>query len=266
MSWLCDVCGYENEFNDESQPTTCLCCGEPAPESKIINARRELDAYHREEERKARLEELRRKQELRQQSVDRIVTRITRAVRAIPVAAVAMVIVAFVWVGISFHSEGMTMSAWNTKMHSNINAISLTGYSDNLKSNLADLGLTEKMLVPLEEAGQILTSQMMEHFSTISGNVTRKSEISSSDYSSNLEELDKSSARNNYLSENALIVLESVGSDLKQVGEQVPKIGQNITSSSSNMKLNWPIFWSHAKDNVQELVYYITKREGGAND
>lgn len=50
------------------------------------------------------------------------------------------------------------MSAWNTKMHSNINAISLTGYSDNMKSNLADLGLTEKMLVPLEEAGQISIS------------------------------------------------------------------------------------------------------------
>lgn len=267
MSWLCDVCGYENEFNDESQPTTCLCCGEPAPENKIIKARRELEAYHREEERKARLEELRRKQELRQQKVDRVVARITHTVRAIPVAAVAMVIIALVWVGVSFHSEGMTMSAWNTQMHSNINAISLTGYPDKMKSNLADIGLTEKMFVPIEEAGQILVSQMGEHFSTISGNVTKKSEISASDYSSNFEELDKSvSARNNYLSDNALIVLESVGSDLKQVGEQVPTIGQNITSSSSNMKLNWPIFWSRAKDNVQELINTITRREGGAND
>ena len=267
MSWICDVCGYENEFNDESQPTTCLCCGEPAPESKIIKAQRELEAYHREEERKARLEELRRKQELRQQKVDRIVARITRAVKAIPWVAVAMVIIAFVWVGVSFHSEGTTMSAWNTQMHTNINAISLTGYPDKLKDNLADIGLSEKLIVPIEEAGQIVSGQTSEHFSAISANIKMKSEISASDYSANIEKLNKSvTARNNYQSDNALIVLESVGSDLKQIGEQVPTIGQNIASSSSNMKLNLPVFWSRAKGNIQELINTILRREGGADD
>lgn len=252
MSWICDVCGYENEFNDESQPTTCLCCGEPAPESKIIKARRELEAYHREEERKARLEELRRKQELRQQKVDRIVAKITRAVKAIPVAAVAMVIIAFVWVGVSFHSEGMTMSAWNTQMHTNINAISLIRYPDKLKNNLADIGLSEKLFVPI---------------SAISANIKMKSGISASNYSANIEELNKSvTARNNYQSDNALIVLESVGNDLKRIRGQVPTIGQNIASSSSNMKLNLPVFWSRTKGNVQELINTILRREGGADD
>lgn len=221
MSWLCDTCGYENEFDDESQPTTCLCCGEPAPESKIIKARRELEAYHREEERKARLEELRRKQELRQQKVDRIVARITHVAKAIPVTAVAMVIIAFVWVGVSFHSEGMTMSAWNTQMHTNISAISLTGYPDKLKNNLVNISLSENKSV---------------------------------------------SFRNNYLRDNALIVLESMGSNLKQVGKRVPTIDQNIASSSSNMRLNWSVFWSRTKDNVQELIKTITIRKDGADD
>ena len=241
MSWLCDVCGYENEFNDESQPTTCLCCGEPAPENKIINARRELDAYHREEERKARIEELRRKQELHQQKVDRIIARTTRAVKAIPVVAAVMVLIAFVWIGISFRSEGMTLSAWNAQMRSNIDAISLTGFSEKLRDNLADIGLSEKVSVPINEAGQLVASQMSARFSTIS-------------------------SQNNYLSDNAQTVLENVGNDFKQVGEHMPTISQNITSSCSNMKLNLPVFWSHAKDNVQELINAITKGEGGSDD
>ena len=267
MSWLCDVCGYENEFNDESQPTTCLCCGEPAPENKIINARRELDAYHREEERKARIEELRRKQELHQQKVDRIIARTTRAVKAIPVVAAVMVLIAFVWIGISFRSEGMTLSAWNAQMRSNIDAISLTGFSEKLRDNLADIGLSEKVSVPINEAGQLVASQMSARFSTISSNITEKSEIGASSYSSNAEEQRKSSSsQNNYLSDNAQTVLENVGNDFKQVGEHMPTISQNITSSCSNMKLNLPVFWSHAKDNVQELINAITKGEGGSDD
>lgn len=267
MSWLCDICGYENEFNDESQPTICLCCGESAPDSKIIKVRKELDAYHQEQERKARLEELRRKQELRQQKINRIVACITRVVNAIPVTAVAIIIISLVWIGISFHSEGMTLSAWNIQMYSNIDSIPLKGCLDKLKNNMVDIGSSEKMLVSIEETGQLVASQMAEHFSTMSGNITAKSVISASDYSDNIEELNKSiSGRNNYLAGNVLLVLENVVNDLKQVGEQVSTVDHSITISMSNMKLNWSFFWKRAKSNGQKLIDTITKREGEADD
>lgn len=267
MSWLCDVCGYENEFNDRSQPTACLCCGEPASESKIIEARRELDAHHREEERKARIEELRRKHELYQQKFDHIAARAIRAVKAIPIVSSAMVIIAVVWIAVSFYSEGMTISAWNTQMFSNINAISFTDYPDEFKNRLGDIGLSEKMFAPLEEAGQIVGGQLSARFSAILANIMAKNNISASDFSSNDVELNKPApVQNNYLGDNALDILENVGSELKQVGKHVPSIIQNIINSSSNMILNLPVFWNNAKDNVEELFKAITIREGGSDD
>ena len=45
MNWVCESCGYENEYNDESQPTECLCCGEPASEHQLNQAKQELEKY-----------------------------------------------------------------------------------------------------------------------------------------------------------------------------------------------------------------------------
>lgn len=229
VNWICDACGYENEFNEESRITICLCCGEPAPESKIIKAQKELDARRQEEERKAHLERRKRIQEQRQQIIDRVIIGITRVVGAISVTAAVMVIVSFVWIAVSFHSEDVTLSVWNIQMHSNINGLFLKEYPDQLKNNLAVIGLKEEMLVTLGAASQIAETQ------------------------------------SDYLVDRTLFILKSVGDGMNQVGEQASTIGQNITGVYSKMQLNWLALSGRAKSNVQELMDTISGREGGAD-
>ena len=36
MNWLCDSCGYENEYKKGSKITECICCGDPAPISEPV--------------------------------------------------------------------------------------------------------------------------------------------------------------------------------------------------------------------------------------
>ena len=229
VNWLCDVCGYENKFNEEIRLNICLCCGEPASESKIIEAQKELDARHQEEEKKAQHERLRRIQEQRQQKRDHFIIGITRMAEAISVTAAVMVIISFVWIAVSFHSEGITLSAWKIQMNSNINGIFLKEYPDTLKDNLVVTGFRENMLVTIEAAGQIVEVQ------------------------------------SDYLGGKLLLILESVDDVLNQVGEQVSTIGKNITNFNSQMRLNWLALSNRAKSNVQELIDTITGREGGSN-
>ena len=36
MNWLCNSCGYENEYKKGAKIAECLCCGEPAPMDKPV--------------------------------------------------------------------------------------------------------------------------------------------------------------------------------------------------------------------------------------
>lgn len=267
MSWLCDVCGYENEFNDESQTTTCLCCGEPASESKIIKARSELETYHREEEKKARIERLKRKQELRQQRIDRIVAWITRTVRAIPVVVIVITIISFVWIGISFYLDGKTISAWNTQMRYNIKMLSLTTYPDNMPCRLEAIDLYRNKFAPIEETVKIVGHLVFARFSSVSENYMKKNEINGQYFFANIEELNKPiTIRNSSQVNNNLVIFENTGDDLKMVGEHVPIISQSILNTRSNMSINFPAFLTRAKANLQKIVNVIIKREGITDD
>lgn len=96
MGWLCDVCGYENEFNEESHPAFCLCCGEPAPRNKIIEARRELKAYHRAEMRRILSGELGRQREIRRRKIDCITRGILLVMQLTPLVVILMIAISVV--------------------------------------------------------------------------------------------------------------------------------------------------------------------------
>lgn len=81
MSWICDSCGYENEYNDNTKPTECACCGELASQMKIIQAIQELDNLHREQERQAKLEHMRQLAIRYQKRIQLIINKLSHMVK-----------------------------------------------------------------------------------------------------------------------------------------------------------------------------------------
>lgn len=212
MSWLCDVCGYENEFNDETQPIVCLCCGEKAPKNKIVKARQELNAYHREEKRKTYLEKRKRTQEFWQKRIGEITKSIIRMTKVMSVTMTVIIVIALIWVGVFLHAQNATMEAFST--------------------------LSENVRVGFEV-----------HMNKCLGNV-KKIEASLSE-------------RKERFDSSMVVIVKNIGSNLGQIGEQIPANIQNIGNSFSYLKLNCRIFWNRARGKVQELITTFTRMEGG---
>ena len=86
MNWVCESCGYENEYNDESQPTECLCCGEPASEHQLNQAKQELEKYHKEQARQRRLEQLRQEAIKQQEKIEHSIDAFAKGIKGIAAA------------------------------------------------------------------------------------------------------------------------------------------------------------------------------------
>lgn len=206
MSWLCDACGYENEFNDETQPTACLCCGEAAPKNKIAKARQELNAYHREEVRKAYIEKQKRMQELWQKKMGGIAKGTIRMTKALSFTMTVIIVISLIGSGVSLYSQNAAMEVFST-LSENAQA-GAEVYINNCLGNV-------KMI-------EALFSEWNENFSS-----------------------------------RMVVIVENTGSNLGQIGEQIPVNIQNIGNSFLYMKSNCRIFWNRARRNVQELIILL---------
>ncbi len=105
MSWLCEVCGYENEYSEEVKVTVCNCCGEEASESILKQAQKELDDVRREEEQRIHLEEIAKKRELKESIISNIVQGLKKVGKAIPVAMLATILFSVAWVAVFYVSD-----------------------------------------------------------------------------------------------------------------------------------------------------------------
>lgn len=110
MSWLCDICGYENEYSEEIKVTVCNCCGEEASESKLIQAQKELDDFRREEEQRIRLEKIAKKAERIEELSSNLISRIKKVGKAIPVMMLVSILFSVGWIAVSFVSEEIGLS------------------------------------------------------------------------------------------------------------------------------------------------------------
>ena len=108
MNWICESCGYENEYNDESQPTECQCCGELASEQQINQARRALERYHREQERERRLEQLRQEAIKQQKKIEDLIDTFVKGLKGVAAACVMSIIIAGAIVGNQAWSAELT--------------------------------------------------------------------------------------------------------------------------------------------------------------
>lgn len=113
MNWVCESCGYENEYNDESQPTECQCCLSPASEKQLIHARRELEKYHKELERQRKLEQLRVEAIRRQEKIERSVKVFINSMKGIAAACIVLMCLAIAIIGFNVYKGNVSLKQVN---------------------------------------------------------------------------------------------------------------------------------------------------------
>ena len=246
MSWLCDVCGYENEYSDEEKNITCRCCGEPASEITILKAQKELDNYHRKIIRKAHIEELRRKQMLRQQKIDHLLAVLTLFIKAIPPVVGVSIVIALVWIVGTMHSDNISLIIWKNQMTSNIKSADILEYPEKFEANLNTLEIEERIENFFNFEGTFIENQIFKYHTTFGNNVKGIGNKNLGMIRKNTKTLVKSTRHNRNIILNSQIRLELIKS--------------SITTFKSNFHKNWPIFCSHAQHNFQRLINSIKRK------
>ena len=227
MSWLCDVCGYENEYSEEVKTTTCLCCGEPASERKIQQANKDLIAFQKEVERKARAEKLRQKQLLRQQRIDRIFESSKFVAKCMSVATIVLIVFSTVWLGFSMHSNALSLSDWKQQMMSNMSKAALVSDIGAYGDNLSEIRAFENTKNALIISGETTHRNLSQQFNAIKAN-------------------------NNAVD----------GYNWSLLEKRLLNLKKNIKSGSTNFESNWDSFQIQAGNNIKQLIAAIKERVG----
>lgn len=227
MSWLCDVCGYENEYSEEVKTTTCLCCGEPASERKIQQANKDLIAFQKEAERKARAEKLRQKQLLRQQRIYRIFESSKFVVKGMSVAIIVLIVFSTVWLGFLMHLNALSLSVWKQQMTSNMSKVAFVSDIGAYGDNLSEIHAFENTKNPLIILDETTHQNLSQKFNTIKAN-------------------------NNAVD----------GYNWSLLGKRLLYLKKNIKSGSTNFEPNWDSFQIQASNNIKQLIAAIKERVG----
>jgi len=252
MSWLCEVCGYENQFDDEAQPTECLCCGEPASERILLQVYLELEACRREARARAYIEEVRRKRELRRQEIDRMVKRALSLAKAVPVAVILATVGALACAILSLKSNDLTFAAWNQQMQSNMSALNWDGSA----------------LFALQNGAGYISGVVEDRKSKVADNVAGVVQNGFEKYGDNdnfriiIGSVDE---RQKNATGNTIQLHGTVGVNLENIENQAEEIGQRNFGAARNLASNFQVFWSNATENIDALIGKIAKR-GAAPD
>lgn len=243
MNWVCESCGYENEYNDESQPTECLCCGEPASEHQLNQARCELEKYHKEQERQRRLEQLRQEAIKQQEKIEHSFQTFVKSVRAVATACIAVIIVSVAIVGFNVYKGN----------------VSLKYITDNIKN----ITVMDDVTAPAKAISKRLSENGLNFKDNIIQNVNYTTKIRKHTALVNLDVLvdDKKESiigiskmvqnvRNN----------SKVGDENRKNNIVVSK--NNVSNGISNLTGNCQLFWNRATQNINQLVDYISKKVG----
>lgn len=144
MNWVCESCGYENEYNDESQPTECLCCGEPASEHQLNQAKQELEKYHKEQARQRRLEQLRQEAIKQQEKIEHSIDAFAKGIKGIAAACIVAMILAVAIAGLNVCQGNITLKYIGTNIK-NISVVdNVTDVTENVSEHLRENTLEYK--------------------------------------------------------------------------------------------------------------------------
>lgn len=241
MNWVCESCGYENEYNDESQPTECLCCGEPASEHLLNQARRDLEKYHKEQERQRRLEQLRQEAIRCQEKIEHLMSIFIKGVKGIVTACIVAMILAVAITGFNVYKGNITPKY--------------------IGANIKNISVVDNVRISTDAISEHLSGNALEFKDNIIQNVSFITK--SKDYSV--------MANLGLLVEDKKESMAGVSGMVKQLGDNC-KVGyenrtknlviseNNITGGVENFTNNCKLFWMQATKNVNQLVDYISMK------
>lgn len=243
LSWICDVCGYENVFDDNDQPTKCQCCFSDARPEQIIKAKRELEALHKERERQAKLEELRLKMIQKQKKMEKAIAKIFQSIKIASVSCAAMVGVCIIILVISVVQKDTKLS--------------------NIPDNSVIMLETHKVSEPFSMISSLSKDHLSNYISLMSENLKDTKNNEKQEYGKNLALLPQNIKENFIaLNSNKKATSNNISLSFKNFGQHAPTSTANIQEGFKNIKNNLPVCWENASKNINNLAEKISAKFG----
>lgn len=239
MNWVCESCGYENEYNDESQPTECLCCGEPASEHQLNQAKQELEKYHKEQARQRRLEQLRQEAIKQQEKIEHSIDAFVKGIKGIAAACIVAMILAVAIAGLNVCQGNITLKYIGT--------------------NIKNISVVDNMTDVTDNVSEHLRENTLEYKNNIVRNVSFTTKSKDHSVLAHLELLmeNKNSTSG---------MFKQIGSDFKGGYENRTKnlaiSKNNVANGFRNFTNNCKLFWRQAAKNINQLIDYIARKTG----
>lgn len=263
MYWVCEECGWENEYSDEVKYTDCQCCGSPATEKNITEATKALNRFHQEEERRKREEAIRLKVEKRQQAINGAMAGYIKVLRALPkvnivatIIAILVIIGSFVagdipgeelWRRFSSNAQEITCFEQIGKSFETTNEL----FSNHFSSYFHMVGSNSESLI------EIIPEAVPANASLLLDSVQSRNES----MAANFETIgDSCSGYFSHLGTNSDMNADTISTQFTQTGANLGEVGDHISEDSSNLFRNVEFFWEKASTNITELFDKIFKR------
>lgn len=244
MSWLCDLCGYENSYDDSIKNTVCVCCGEPASDEKISQARIELNLAHKKEERRLRFEQHRKRLAIIQDKIDKVLFCVMCGLKHMPVVSVFLLFITGCFLALSWKTEGMTVLKWDYQMRGNIKCIKM------VESGI--LGDNEKIIIK--------SVQKKLNFTVGEESILNKIRSRSACFKGNINNKRESIDRiNEQIDDNYKLYYEKKLS-IKETNDFYSFWNNRIRLTKKNYRRNIDLFEKHAKFNGHKFILFFQRR------
>lgn len=263
MYWVCEECGWENEYSDEVKYTECQCCGSPATEKNITEATKALNRFHQEEERRKREEAIRLKVEKRQQAINGAMAGYIIVLRVLPkVNIVATIIAILVIIGSFVSGDIPGEELWG-----------------RFSSNTQKITCFEQIRKSFKTTSQLLSNHFSSYFHMVGANSESLIEIVPESLPANASWLldgiqtrndsmvvnfetivDRCSGYFSHLDTNSDMNAGTISTQFTQTGANLGEVGDHVSEVSSNLFRNIEFFWEKASASITELFGKIFKR------
>ena len=239
--YKCPHCGQK--YNDESQPTECLCCGEPASEHQLNQAKQELEKYHKEQARQRRLEQLRQEAIKQQEKIGHSIDAFVKGIKGIAAACIVAMILAVAIAGLNVCQGNITLKYIGT--------------------NIKNISVVDNMTDVTDNVSEHLRENTLEYKNNIVRNVSFTTK--SKDHSV-LAHLELLMENKNEAMKSTSGMFKQIGSDFKGGYENRTKnlaiSKNNVANGFRNFTNNCKLFWRQAAKNINQLIDYIARKTG----
>lgn len=263
MYWVCEECGWENEYSDEIKYTECQCCGSAASAKNIADATKALKRFHQEEERRKREEAILLKNEKRQQVINGAMAGYIKLLRALPKMNIAATVIAIaVIIGSYITGDTSGEALWN-----------------RLGSNIQEIKCFDQIDESFEMASRLMGNRFSSYFLNVGFNNEYLEESGSKTFQSNVSlfgsgiQSHKDSVSDNldiigdrwsdyfsHLDANSDMNIGIISTQFTQTGLNLSEVGDHISKNASNFSLNMEFFREQTSRNITELFEKIFKR------